>query len=162
VIITQLAFSPTQNLLVWTDDGGSFSRWTKPIPDTLPSPVKIASTGTSTIAVKRKADETFLFGDNAEPAAGTGDTFEDIAMNDMDDWIIDDTGGLMMDDDTEGKRKRGLVKEMGGSHLDCLSLNFTFGVNSLNSEYHESATGLSAWVNAYGKQETVPWSVHCR
>lgn len=104
--ITQLAFSPTQNTLAWTDNEGIFFRWPQPIPDTLPDPVKVSSTGSTTISINRKPEDTFLFGDNNN---------DDFGMDGMDDdWIIDDTGGQPMDNELEGKsRKSDFVKEMG-------------------------------------------------
>jgi chromosome transmission fidelity protein 4 len=114
-IITQLAFCPTQNVLSWTDDQGLFSRWQQPIPDTLPSPVKVTLTGASTISVKKRSAELSLFGEDADPAG-----LQDIAMEDLDDdWIIDDIGGQMGEDGAESKSKeKAIVKEMGKPRHD--------------------------------------------
>ena len=86
-----------------------FSRWLQPIPDTLPSPTKTTAAGASTISVKKKTGDTFLFGDEAVVA--TEDIGDDIAMDDVDDdWIVDDTGGQITD---ESRRNGERVKEMG-------------------------------------------------
>ena len=66
--ITQMAFAPTKNLLVWTDSQGDITRWRDPILVSAPDPVK-PSTGSSIgIAVKRKNTPT-LFDDDAEVVA---------------------------------------------------------------------------------------------
>ena len=112
-IITQLAFCPTQNVLSWTDDQGLFSRWQQPIPDTLPSPVKVTLSGTSTISVKKRSAELSLFGDDTDLAA-----VHDIAMDDVDDdWIIDDIGGQLGAEDAEGKNNGEAIKEMGMTNI---------------------------------------------
>ena len=40
VTITHLTFSPTGNLLPWTDAEGLFSHWLSPIPSNTPDPMK--------------------------------------------------------------------------------------------------------------------------
>ena len=124
-IVTQLAFSPTKNLIAWTDNTGAFSRWLEPIPDTLPSPVKVARTGAATLSVKRKPEDTFLFGDDAAHVT-TNDGVGDAGIEDLDDdWIIDDIG--KMDDEPEGNDPKSKhIKEMGTSHFCVLDQSSTF------------------------------------
>jgi chromosome transmission fidelity protein 4 len=104
ILITSLSFSPTQNLLAWTDTDGVFSRWVEPVLSPSPSPFK-----TSPVTpVNHSAEE--LFGDNKEGDVG-GDLSVDMPD---DDWIIDDVG--ILDEEEEGRDKHlggGLVKEMG-------------------------------------------------
>lgn len=106
--ITHLAFSPTQNLLAWTDTEGVFSRWPYPIPSNSPDPVKTPSV---TIAFQSK------------PYRGTPDLFSDTGdnvkggeqdeHNDMgDDWIIDDLGAMEDDPPERDRTEREYVKEM--------------------------------------------------
>src|ERR1700735_32439 len=115
--ITHLAFSPTQNLLAWTDNGGVLTLWPSPIPPTAPDPVKTPSVSTTTIQGKRRTTPD-LFGENAKGGEGAVDERDDFGMMD-DDWIIDDMGGGMEDDPLEKERvgkggRDGFVKEMGG------------------------------------------------
>ncbi|KAI0930326.1 hypothetical protein AcW1_009052 [Taiwanofungus camphoratus] len=107
--ITQMAFSPSQNLLAWADMDGVLTRWPEPIPASSPDPVKaVAGVGSATVPVRRKGTPT-LFDDEADSAKGgkrdaNVDLDEDAAMDfDNDDWILDDLGGGM-DDDSEEKR----------------------------------------------------------
>ncbi|KAH9946996.1 hypothetical protein B0H21DRAFT_741281 [Amylocystis lapponica] len=107
--ITQMAFSPSQNLLAWTDMDGVLTRWPEPIPASSPDPVKTtAGAGSATFQVKRKGTPT-LFDDDADDAkAGKGkddvDLDEDLGVDlDNDDWILDDLGGGL-EDDGEAKR----------------------------------------------------------
>ena len=115
-----MAFSPSQNLLVWTDADGVFHRWAEPIPATSPDPVKL-STGSSTTTYIGKRDATATLFDDAGPekisgAAEDVDIDEDMAAElDNDDWILDDLDGGLQEDDSEAKRwgaKEG-VREMG-------------------------------------------------
>ncbi|KAH9956929.1 WD40 repeat-like protein [Russula dissimulans] len=66
--VTQIAFSPTKNLLAWTDFAGSLYRWSDPIPSSSPSPV------------------------NDDVDLGDANDFEN------EDWILDDVGNGMRDD----------------------------------------------------------------
>ncbi|TFK74051.1 hypothetical protein BDN72DRAFT_122595 [Pluteus cervinus] len=98
-VIVQLLFSPRENLLAWTDAGGAFNRWFKPLPETSkPTP----------------AIPTNLFGDIDLDATVGDDMDVDEAMadgRDMDDFVVDDLGGGLRDEPEE-KRSHGLVKEM--------------------------------------------------
>ncbi|KAL4254294.1 hypothetical protein ABKN59_002914 [Abortiporus biennis] len=131
--ITVLSFSPTQNLLAWVDTDGDFTRWLEPIPQGSPDPVK-SSGGTSATMVQKKRSKTpDLFGDigkvndddkGESTSKGADDTENDLDMDEgvggdndidgLDDWILDDLGGGILDDDSEKKRwtaKEG-VREM--------------------------------------------------
>jgi chromosome transmission fidelity protein 4 len=116
--ITHLAFSPTQNLLAWTDNGGVLTRWPSPIPSTAPDPVSTPSVFTTTIQGKRRTTLD-LFGNGEDPKRDEDITDErdDFGMVD-DDWIIDDIGGGIEDYSLERQRlgkegREGFVKEMG-------------------------------------------------
>ncbi|KAH9176634.1 WD40 repeat-like protein [Lactarius sanguifluus] len=110
--VTQIAFSPTRNLLAWTDFAGSLYRWSDPIPSTSPSPVASAPTSALTRPVRRGPTPT-LFDDDpkshqkGDVAVGGVDDFEN------DDWILDDVGGGL-EDDTGARADDGdvFVKEM--------------------------------------------------
>jgi len=123
--ITQLAFSPRENLLAWTDTEGIFSRWPRPIPDTFPDPIKTSIVTNAAAPVQgRPKTGLNLFGDDTVPdgtdgiglGIGAGDVDLDagpdaVRLGDMDDdWIIDDIGGGATD---EIVGKGGYVKEMG-------------------------------------------------
>ncbi|KZT00847.1 WD40 repeat-like protein [Laetiporus sulphureus 93-53] len=116
-IITQMAFSPSQNLLAWTDMDGVLTRWAEPIPATAPDPVKLApGTASMTVPIKRKAIP-MLFDDEADAEKAKDDELdvnETVEVDyENDDWILDDLGGAM-DDDSEEKKWSGKdgVKEM--------------------------------------------------
>ncbi|KAH9045120.1 hypothetical protein EDB84DRAFT_1469307 [Lactarius hengduanensis] len=110
--VTQIAFSPTRNLLAWTDFAGSLYRWSDPIPSTSPSPVASAPTSALTRPVRRGPTPT-LFDDDPKShqkddvAVGGVDDFEN------EDWILDDVGGGL-EDDTGARADDGdvFVKEM--------------------------------------------------
>ncbi|CCM06867.1 uncharacterized protein FIBRA_09175 [Fibroporia radiculosa] len=113
--ITQMAFSPSQNLLAWTDVEGVLTRWPGAIPASAPDPVKASiGSGTATVPVKRKATSS-LFDDDVDAAKGDGVDLDDgmAAEFDNDDWILDDLGGGM-EDDTDEKRWSGKdgIREM--------------------------------------------------
>ena len=114
----QIAFSPTENLLAWTDTEGVLSRWRDAIPAGSPDPVRqTAASSAHGTTTKRKSTPP-LFGEEADVNA-EGDPYGD-------DWIIDDLGNGM-EDEPEGVRATragdGFVKEMGEpishrTHLD--------------------------------------------
>ncbi|PIL34239.1 hypothetical protein GSI_03950 [Ganoderma sinense ZZ0214-1] len=120
--ITQMAFSPSKNLLVWTDSAGDLTRWQNPIPASAPDPVK-PSAGTTAVGipVKRRATPTLFDDDNvtaarAEKAKAQTDVIdEDLGIDlDNDDWILDDLGGGLNDEDGEARRIAGksAIREM--------------------------------------------------
>lgn len=118
--ITQLQFSPRDNLIAWTDTDGVFSRWFKPISDNFPDPVKI-SIGTSsaaTVPVKPKTGLELFEDDTlkskAEKEKSNVDDVElDDATIDVDDgWIVDDMDGVLQAEESE-KKGNPFVKEMG-------------------------------------------------
>ncbi|KAF9522661.1 hypothetical protein CPB83DRAFT_864133 [Crepidotus variabilis] len=115
--ITRLQFSPRQNLVAWVDTDGAFSRWTKPISDDFPDPVKaaISTKGSATVAVSFKPGADF-FAD--ELGAANGDDTMDADTNlddDMlpldDEWIVDDMDGAHSTEPKEAERVP-FVKEM--------------------------------------------------
>jgi chromosome transmission fidelity protein 4 len=113
--VTQIAFSPTRNLLAWTDFAGSLYRWSDPIPSTSPSPV--ASAPTALTRPVRRGPTPTLFDDDQvahqkdDVAIGGTDDFEN------EDWILDDVGAGLEEDDIGARVDDGnaFVKEMGRS-----------------------------------------------
>jgi len=123
--VTQIAFSPTKNLLAWTDFAGSLYRWSDPIPSSSPSPVASVSTSASTRPVRRGPTPT-LFDDEAVAHKSNQQANEDIDLGATDDfenedWILDDVGDGMADDvGANGDNGKEFVKEMGmGISLCC-------------------------------------------
>ncbi|KAG1751494.1 WD40 repeat-like protein [Suillus paluster] len=104
----QIAFSPTENLLAWTDTDGVLSRWRDAIPDSSPDPVRqTAASSAQGTTTKRKSTPP-LWGEEADVDAEGGDPYGD-------DWIIDDLGNGMEDEPEGARAKRagdGFVKEM--------------------------------------------------
>ena len=116
VMVTQLAFSPSQNMLAWTDMDGTLTRWPSPIPATAPDPVSTTKTSkTTTIPVTRGVTPTLFDQDLEAPANGGRDVDldEDMGIDlENDDWILDDLGDGMADDEKKWAGKDG-VREMG-------------------------------------------------
>lgn len=103
--IVQLAFSPRENMLAWTDMGGIFTRWHDAVPSSFTDPNKQPFTnGAATTSLSRK--ELDLFGEEAA-GDGLGEPTDDLKGNDVDmdigiegvddDWIIDDVGDGLQD-----------------------------------------------------------------
>lgn len=121
-----MAFSPSKNLLVWTDSAGGLTRWRDPIPATAPDPVKMSAGSSSvTVPVKRKGTPTLFDDDAVIPGKGKErevELEEDLGIDlDNDDWILDDVGA-MDDDDSEARRlaTEGGIREMGiYQHMFC-------------------------------------------
>ncbi|KAH7914143.1 hypothetical protein BJ138DRAFT_479545 [Hygrophoropsis aurantiaca] len=115
-ITIQIAFSPTQNLLAWTDTDGTLIRWPEPIPAGSPDPVRsTVGMGMQGVPVKRGGTPK-LFEDDADthPRISGADENEEFGG---DDWIIDDLGVGMEDGlepNDEGPKRIGgeFVKEM--------------------------------------------------
>ncbi|KAF8813968.1 hypothetical protein BYT27DRAFT_7131270 [Phlegmacium glaucopus] len=116
--ITNVAFSPRENLIAWTDTDGVFTRWPKAISDTFPDPVKnsISTNGSATIPTKLSTGLD-LFGDDSQDSVkGANDDAADVDLNDdmldVDDgWIVDDMDGALHAEPNVGQRD-GFVKEM--------------------------------------------------
>ncbi|ORY30355.1 hypothetical protein BCR39DRAFT_529347 [Naematelia encephala] len=89
--ISGLAFSPKSNLIAFTSLGGSFHRWTNPVPADLPSP--IATEAQQAKKIERLLDDEF--GDDVD----LEDQGEELADDLADDWIVDDEGIYGADDD---------------------------------------------------------------
>jgi chromosome transmission fidelity protein 4 len=125
--VTQIAFSPTRNLLAWTDFAGSLYRWSDPIPSSSPSPVTSVSTSTLTRPIRRGPTPT-LFDDDAIAHKPNSRGNEDIDLGGTDDfenegWILDDVGDGMVDNvGAHGDDGGEFVKEMGmGNHFTALT-----------------------------------------
>ncbi|EKM54305.1 uncharacterized protein PHACADRAFT_196736 [Phanerochaete carnosa HHB-10118-sp] len=128
--LTQIAWSPTANLLAWTDTGGVLTRWQNPVPGDGVDPVKLSASLAASKplpqAAKRKgtpdlfdfdldvpeaqeiADDPDADMDGDKPRTGRADMPDD-------DWILDDIGVGMDDEDETTKDARwggGSVREM--------------------------------------------------
>ncbi|TFK53583.1 WD40 repeat-like protein, partial [Heliocybe sulcata] len=113
--VTQLAWSPTQNLLAWTDSEGILTRWPQPIPPSAPDPVKRSgATSVTTVPMQRKAAPSLFDDDAVDDNKGKDGAEPEPEVDlDNDDWILDDIGdGLQDEPEEQRSRKDGLVKEM--------------------------------------------------
>ncbi|KAJ3836279.1 hypothetical protein F5878DRAFT_586855 [Lentinula raphanica] len=123
-VITQIAFSPKEHVIAWTDASGNFVRWREPIPLNLPNSVKRLSSATATTTrTGPDAPQVDLFGeadglsldnfkdfdDLGDPSAGDKVDFD---IDDA-DFVIDDVGNYLEDKPSRTRGKEdGLVKEM--------------------------------------------------
>ena len=114
---------------------GSLTRWKDPIPKDAPSPHEVKKVEQTAHSKARAA----LFGedmdDMVDDAAGDNGGEPDVVLDDDmdmdDDFVVDDLGGGLLDDEPElDKWKSGGVKEMGevskpGNYIS-LSTQLTF------------------------------------
>lgn len=161
--LSQLAWSPSTNLLAWTDTDGGLTRWQGCIPSDGVDPVKLSATLAKPLpqAAKRKGTpDLFDFDfDVAEQQEMDADPDADVDMDedegkkarlaDMpdDDWILDDLGGGMDDEDEKEKDRKwggGGVREMGKS----LEVNARVLLTRCYSERDKGATCVPARLDA--------------
>lgn len=88
--VTGLAWSPTSNMIAFTANDGSFSRWAEPVPSDLASPF-LSDEALAKKTDKLLDDDDDLFGDGVEDLDEVG---EDIGDDMGDDWLIDDDGAF--------------------------------------------------------------------
>jgi chromosome transmission fidelity protein 4 len=112
VFTIQIAFSPTENLLAWTDTEGVLSRWRDAIPASSPDPVRQTAVSSAQGTTTKRKSTPPLWGEEVAVDAEGDDPYGG------DDWIIDDLGNGM-EEEPEGVRATragdGFVKEMGES-----------------------------------------------
>ena len=153
--ITQLSFSPTKNLLAWTDFAGSLYRWSDPIPSSSPSPVASTSTSALTRPVRRGPTPT-LFDDEAVGHSSRKQTDEDVGLGGADDfenedWILDDVGDGMEDDVAQGDDGHEFVKEMGTEYFHTAAMR----PDVLHSKCDEGAACFPTELYSNGEQKTL-------
>ena len=129
-VVTQIAFSPSSNLLAWVSSDGNLSRWTDVIPSSHPNPVSSsksahtnksapatsstkagASTSKSASSKKRGYDEDNDAGDDVNMDGDGDDAVDDEYGDLMNGWIDDDLGIGM--GEKKGGEKRVFEREMG-------------------------------------------------
>ena len=120
--ICQIAFSPTQNLLAWSDTDGNLYRWNTPIPPSYSDPVRKPS-GKDGILKEAKEDKDAMDGVDGVDEEDNGD---DVNLED-DEWIIDDLNGQ---GGFTGEKKVGFAREMG----ECQRLFFTSSQELINRQ----------------------------
>lgn len=154
--ITQIDFSPTKNLLAWTDFAGSLYRWSDPIPSSSPSPVASTSTSALTRPVRRGPTPT-LFDDEADGHASKQQVNEDTGLGGADDfenedWILDDVGDGREDDvGVQGDNDHEFVKEMGMEYFRIAAIRPDF----LHSKCDEGAACLPTGLYSDGEQKAL-------
>jgi chromosome transmission fidelity protein 4 len=113
-IVTQLAFSPTENLIAWTAADGTFTRWPKAIPDKHPHPVHpIPKAANSEAPVAKllasgifdNEDEVDIEVDNLDNGEEAGDDMSEASVT---DWVEEDANA-----GRTGPARADFVKEMG-------------------------------------------------
>ncbi|KAJ7925280.1 WD40-repeat-containing domain protein [Mycena leptocephala] len=112
-IVTQLAFSPTENLIAWTAADGTFTRWPKAIPDKHPHPVHpIPKAANSEAPVAKllasgifdNEDEVDIEVDNLDNGEEAGDDMSEASVT---DWVEEDANA-----GRTGPARADFVKEM--------------------------------------------------
>jgi chromosome transmission fidelity protein 4 len=111
VIVNQMAWSPTENLLVWADGNGAFVRYHDVIPKSFAHPVKLPS---ASKAAAEKSNDTGL--DVAVDNLGMDIDLNGDDDNDLHDFLDDDIGGFLKEDGGEARFRSGQV-EVGKCHL---------------------------------------------
>jgi chromosome transmission fidelity protein 4 len=103
--VSSLSFSPISNLIAFTTLSGAFTRWTAPIPDSLPSP--FATAAAQAKRLEKILDDEFGVGDDEADIEERGeDLFGDNgAIDGEDDWIVDDDGAYTKDEGEQKWRK---------------------------------------------------------
>lgn len=170
-LICQITFSPTDNLLAWTDVEGVVSRWPSPIPSTHPPPAKTGSAKAQ--AAHKELDKLFADVDIDEDlGAADQDALDKMAVDAEvgdgydDGWIIDDDeapGGstsyrpklpAALDHDGLG------VREMGASViLQDWSINFSNFARS-SSQRDQGSTTIPVRFYTFREPETLPRYVY--
>ena len=118
--ITQIAFSPRDNLIAWSDKQGGFTRWPKPIPDDLPGPIRLATGPESRTTTSGSDAEALYDAMTLDDDLVDNDRVDfDAHMDDFDDglddpnFVIDDLGIGLKDNEPEPAKQGGYIKEMG-------------------------------------------------
>lgn len=103
-IMPHISFSPTDNLLAWTDIEGTLTRWPNPIPSSYPHPAKQLSRAASSKIAQAQLARTDLdkmFADvdiDEDLGEDDQDAIDKMAVDNEtagvydDDWVIDDDG----------------------------------------------------------------------
>ncbi|KAK0455435.1 uncharacterized protein EV420DRAFT_1553616 [Desarmillaria tabescens] len=115
-IITQLAFSPKQNIIAWTDSSGQLIRWIDAIPSLFPDPIKpiISTKGATTHQVEQPTTSLFDEDSRIDDALDTGDFVlsDDGEADDVTRWNDPSDSKHMQDTKEPFKNKGYMVKEM--------------------------------------------------
>ena len=145
---------------------GSLTRWRDPIPKDAPSPYEVKKVEQTVHSRARAA----LFGedtdDMVDDAAGDNDKEPDVVLDDDmdmdDDFVVDDLGGGMLDDEPElDKWTGGGVREMGkasilGSYHSLLSqlIFFSVSVTKAQPPFQSGSTPMDGKRRYLGAQAT--------
>lgn len=176
VIIPAIRFSPTANLLAWTDVDGSLTRWVGPIPSTHAHPSRQPSSiisKTSKPKVVSHEDQKHLndmFDAGEDLGAADEDLKDKMALGNEDGdvyddgWVIDDEdepgNGVLyragqnegMDHDETGPR------EMGKCAISGRGPHANEGHSSCNiSQCYQGPTSVSTGFDTVPKQEKISW-----
>jgi chromosome transmission fidelity protein 4 len=110
--VTQLAWSPTQNVLAWTDSEGTLIRYHDIVPKTFADPVKTTAAAATTMKPVKRAGTPSLFDEVAgDDSAGKDDDVDLDAEDDgMHDFLDDDIGEYLKEDGGEAKFRSGQVE----------------------------------------------------
>ena len=144
-VVSSVAFSPSQNLLLWASLDGTVSRWTDPIPSEFPGPSD---------RIKEPKQRN--------PATSTVDNIgiDDLAHDnfDDDDWIIDDMNGGLKDDrpifGDRGTREMGKILVLRSENLSSTDQMISA---IYFSERYEGTIRIPARFNAHGWAKAVSW-----
>ncbi|KAG7446498.1 WD40 repeat-like protein [Guyanagaster necrorhizus] len=112
-IITQIAFSPKQNIIAWTDSGGQLIRWIDAIPSTIPDPMNLIIT-TKNTAIQQLTTSLFDEDSRIDDVLDTGDAglSDDDEAEDMTHWNGPSDLKYAQDAKAPFKNKGYMVKEM--------------------------------------------------
>jgi hypothetical protein len=160
-----MAWSPSQNLLAWTDNEGVLTRWQGCIPPDGIDPVQASSSAFKSLPAAKKHAVAGLF-DEAEAkevvADPDADMHEDTTLDavdfDNDDWILDDLGGAMDDDDEKDKAKKfdGIgIREMGKAFISLIESYLIETVLTYDSECDQGSAPIPIWQYPNGEQKTI-------